>query len=402
MLHGINLGTIRQLSPRGAGYWGPSAEVLNSTLQRPVERLSPFANSLEPPELVERFKRNPPVGFAVHDISLDGQPAAPAFKALYNVLTTLDDEENRFVKALRSSRLIGKLCSVPTLFVGTTVSEYATYPHLADFHPLIQRILHVARIERSDLIILKDIPSESPLLSSHANAAAGRLIETCKSAGFTIVEGQALAYVPIDFATMDEYLTTKLSSSRRKEFRKKLKSRAQVKVELVRTGDSIFRDEQFCDELYRLYLNVYGQSKYHFDQLTRAFFTEVFQDAAANGVVFLYRRQDDGRLIAWNLCYEYGGYLVDKYVGFEYPDVRQLNIYFISWFENLEYAISRGLSHYIAGWTDPEVKTSLGAKFTFTRHAVYAQNWILRMILNNLQHLFEPDANWAARAGQGK
>src|SRR6185437_4867415 len=115
---------------------------------------------------------------------------------------------------------------------------------------------------------------------------------------------------------------------------------------------SIFEDKQFCDELYRLYLNVYGQSKYHFDQLTRSFFTEVFQDAAANGVMFLYRRQDDGRLIAWNLSYEYGGYLVDKYVGFEYPDVRQLNIYFISWFENLEYAISRGLSHYIAGWTE--------------------------------------------------
>ena len=36
-----------------------------------------------------------------------------------------------------------------------------------------------------------------------------------------------------------------------------------------------------------------------------------------------------------------------------------MNLYFVSWMVNLEYALERGLRHYIAGWTDPGVKALL-------------------------------------------
>jgi len=50
----------------------------------------------------------------------------------------------------------------------------------------------------------------------------------------------------------------------------------------------------------------------------------------------------------------------------------------------------------VAGWTDPEVKSFLGARMTFTRHAVYARNSLLRALLRRLGGHFESDRSWQA------
>ena len=71
-----------------------------------------------------------------------------------------------------------------------------------------------------------------------------------------------------------------------------------------------------------------------------------------------------------------------------------MNLYFVSWINNLEYAQRNGLKTYIAGWTDPQVKLELGARFTFTRHAVYVRNPILRAILRVISTQFESDRSW--------
>lgn len=128
----------------------------------------------------------------------------------------------------------------------------------------------------------------------------------------------------------------------------------------------------------------------HFDELSRGFFAALLRDGASGGIVFEYRHA--GELIGWNLCFEHGGQLIDKYIGFAYPQAREHNLYFVSWIVNLEHALARGLSHYVAGWTDPEVKAQLGARFTFTRHAVYIRNPLLRALGRRFSHLFESDA----------
>jgi hypothetical protein len=61
---------------------------------------------------------------------------------------------------------------------------------------------------------------------------------------------------------------------------------------------------------------------------------------------------------------------------------------------NLEYAMERGLRHYVAGWTDPEVKAQLGASFTPTRHAVYVRNPLLRALARRFSGHFEMDKQW--------
>lgn len=112
-------------------------------------------------------------------------------------------------------------------------------------------------------------------------------------------------------------------------------------------------------------------------------------------MVFCYRH--DGELVGYNICLEHGGMLIDKYIGLRYPQARELDLYFVSWFVNLEHALERGLRFYVAGWTDPEVKAGLGARFTFTRHLVWV-NPILRRILYMFRHCLSPTQRpWARR-----
>jgi len=207
--------------------------------------------------------------------------------------------------------------------------------------------------------------------------------------------GQALAYVPLDFARTDDLLRG-MSRSRRKDIRRKLRAAAGLEIGCHPTGDPLFEDPAVVSACYALYLNVYRQSSIHFDLLSARFFEALLRGREHNGLVFSYKHR--GRLIGYNLCFVRDGNLVDKYVGFEYPAARTHNLYYVSWFHNLEYALSQGLSNYVAGWTDPEVKAFLGARFTWTRHAVHLRNPVLRAILRRFQRYFEPDRQWAAQS----
>lgn len=352
----------------------------------------PFISQLEPDALLAAFLAQPPIGFTA-ERSPQGMPG---FMAPFDLLTTADDALRARVAALPLYRHWGRLLRWRTRFAGSTVTEYAPLP--PDVPPAeLAKGLKAAWGRECKLLIVKDIAQDSPLLSEAENAYARAFAEACEAEGFVLLEGQALAWVPIDFASDDDYLA-KLSYSRRKNIRRKLRSRADLVIEVVRTGDARFRDEDTLAAYYALFDNVYAQSEIHFDRLSLDYFRLLLQDVGG-GVVFAYRRA--GKLIGWNLCYEHGGKLIDKYIGFAYPEAREHNLYFVSWMHNLGYARERGLTHYVAGWTDPEVKSFLGASMTFTRHAVYARNPMLRALLRKLSGHFESDRSWQEAAEKG-
>jgi len=188
-----------------------------------------------------------------------------------------------------------------------------------------------------------------------------------------------------------------VSSGRRKDLRRKLKSQSHLTIEQHFCGSHVFNNDPFLDELYGLYLNVYNQSKYHFDLLSKQFFTHVLQDSHNGGVVFTY--SDGDRMIGFNLCFLHRDNLVDKYIGFRYPEAKTYSLYFVSWFQNIEFALKNGAKYYIAGWTDPEVKAALGASFTMTYHAVYVHNTFLRLIFKCIRPWLTPDEKWSKEKG---
>jgi hypothetical protein len=353
----------------------------------------PCWNQLEPAGLLRAAAEHRPAGF--HPLALpDGALQSPAFAAPYDLLTTLDAPLRRALRAWPLFGLWGRLLCWRTAFVGSTVSEYLLLPRpvqATDVQALPRRWA-AAWGHSHALLVAKDIPQRSPLLSEHENALADALAAACADAGYLLLEGQALAYVPIDFDSIDTYLQ-RLSSSRRKNLRRKLRSRDKLLVRALPTGSACFDDDTVVDACYALYLAVHAQSELHFDLLSRAFFAAVLRDAGSGGIVFEYRLRDEAAtLVGWNLCFESRGMLVDKYIGLRYPAAREHDLYFVSWFVNLQHALDRGLTHYVAGWTDPEVKAQLGASFTFTRHAVFVRNPLLRRLGRRMAHLFEGDA----------
>ena len=332
-----------------------------------------------------------PEGFTPVALEADSQ-RVPAFAAKLDLTTTAEKDVKELLKRL--GRLLPKL---KTLFIGTTVSEYALFPDKASPAALKKAAITKLRNLKAALLIFKDIPDASPLLGDRENAFSKELVSTLEKSGFIIMQGQALAYVPINFASSEEFIQ-RFSKSRRKDFKRKLRSFFDITVEAVRTGGPFFNDAA-VEFLYGLFVNVYNQSEVHFDKLTLEFFKRIFTGKNNNGVVFLYRHND--RIIGFNLCFVSGGNLVDKYVGFAYPDARDHNLYFLSWFYNLDYCASNGLKNFVAGWTDPEIKAYLGAEFTYTRHAVYVKNPLLRMVLRRLRKFFEPDKKTLEKADDG-
>lgn len=340
-------------------------------------------NLVEPESLVRHFTENPPDGFEM--LSLDS--GAPAFVAPFDLLTTTSDAFRLGARTLPGYSWWSRVLKPTTAFIGTTVTEFAPLPVEATTSALLRDVIP-ALTTAYPFVIVKDLPTEATLVSAGDLKASIELASACQETGFVLVEGQALAYVPIDFASIDDLLARR-SPARRKNLRRKLKSRSVLDITEIRIGDSRFSDDAFLASLYAMYRSVYEQSTIHFDLLTPSFFRAVLQDATIDGVVFLYRA--NGVLIGYNICVRSEDRLVDKYVGFVYPAAREHNLYAVSWFHNLEYARAHGLRWYIAGWTDREVKRELGAHFTFTRHAVYVRNPMLRMFLRMFKPLFEGD-----------
>ncbi|MBL2545159.1 GNAT family N-acetyltransferase, partial [Klebsiella pneumoniae] len=114
------------------------------------------------------------------------------------------------------------------------------------------------------LLVVKDLAMDSPLLDDAANAHSGAFLQALLARGFVELEGMPLAWVAIDFDSIDGYLG-RLSSSRRKNIRRKLRSRGELQIDCIATGDPALADPQLQGELYALYLGVYAQSAVHFD-----------------------------------------------------------------------------------------------------------------------------------------
>jgi hypothetical protein len=339
-----------------------------------------FRNLIEPASLVRTFQEHPPEGFRAFDLC----SGIPAFSASFDLLTTVDPAVRRVIDALPFAKTWRRLLHARTCFIGTTVSEYALFPADASPQDVAQCIVASVGADYP-FVIVKDVPGGSVLVGAEAFAWSQELTETCTNLGFVALEGQELAYVPIDFSSIEEFLARR-SHARRKNLRRKLRSASGVRVEEIPAGGAPLTEAMIA-RLYELYLNVYRQSEIHFDLLTRDFFRALFLDTGSGGIVFLHYAAD--ALIGFNLCFRTETMLIDKYIGFAYPEAHMHNLYTVSWFHNLEYALAHGLRHYVAGWTDPEVKRELGAEFTFTRHLVYVRNRFLRTILARSKRLFE-------------
>lgn len=350
-----------------------------------------WLNLLEPVSLPRAFCDHPSEGFEPFCLPVGGGGVF-GFAMRYDLLTTMDKpvKEQWGPWLARLPGWLSRALKPPVVFIGSPTTEYTLFPAETSVSAMAEGLLKYLKESSAAGMIVKDIPCASPLLSDAENAYAEALQAELSARGFLTLSGQALAYLPVDFPSVEAYIG-RFSAKRRSDFKRKLKSFDQISVRVLNTGDPSL-DTAMLSQLYRLYENVYEKSYIHFEKLTRPFFCALFTDPGNNGRIFLYYLAD--RLIGFNLGFVLNGMLVEKYVGYTYPEARTHNLYFLAWFYRLQYCLDHGLHTVIAGWTNPEIKAYLGARFTQTRHAVYVKNPVLRALVTRFRFLLEADAKF--------
>lgn len=172
-------------------------------------------------------------------------------------------------------------------------------------------------------------------------------------ARYTPVSSYPYGVLPLDFRSLEGYLA-QLSKATRKDLRRKLKAAAQL--ELRYTAEPSPTELQ---RIYTLYLETVARSDSRFGVQGFRYFQEACQNEPGATYALYYHQ---GRLIGFNLLASKNQTLVDKYFGMEQETGKAMNLYFISWLENLRYCLDHSFDAYLAGPAAESLKIRLGAK----------------------------------------
>lgn len=305
--------------------------------------------------------------------------AAPGFITDYALDTTLTGPARDTAAAL--CRLAPRLLRPKLACLGSPCTETALIGSDSARGPTGRGLLasalmdgfeELARTERCALLAVKDSP-----VTRHSPWD-----EALKPLGYRSVAGLPVAAMDIDFDSIEEYLA-RLSSATRKDMRRKLKVAGAVRVEVRDRLDDVL------DQVMGLYRQTRARADMQFEELTPDYFTGVLAGMSGRSHCALYYAGD--RLLAANLLLHDGETLLDKFFCMDAALGRDFNLYFLSWFNNLQFCLDHGLRRYQSGQAAYQNKLRLGSHLTRTRMYFRHRNPFLNAALKAAAPLFAAD-----------
>ena len=198
--------------------------------------------------------------------------------------------------------------------------------------PLLAEALEeFARTERIGLLAFKDFP-----------AASRKTLSCLERIGYVRLAGFPSLAIDLNFSSFEEYMMTRLSKVTRKTLRRKFRVADGASPPL--TLEVLFDVERQINEIYPLYLAVAQQSDVRFEVFTREYFIEAPRLAPGRFRYFIWRR--DGRVVAFSFCTIWNGTIFDDDIGFDYTVAHELNLYYVTFRDLLNWALSHGLRRY--------------------------------------------------------
>ena len=295
--------------------------------------------------------------------------AAPVFFTAYDLATTAQGAIQRAIRFLQPfvpGHLTLQLSSLGS--PETETCPLGFHPSLSQ--PLREKILRDVIVFWSDhasgrgarLRGIKDLDD-----SNHSKYG-----KTFHRLGFRPATSLPTARMPIDFRSVDGYLA-RLSAATRKDLRRKLKRRQDVRVEFRASA------LDYLDDIMVMYKETRERSDWAFEDIPAAYFSEVLARMPERSLLALYFSHDT--LMGANLLLMDGTQLVDKFFVMRGNEGRQLNLYFLSWIVNIELCLERGLRFYQSGQASYETKLRLGSELQ--RNWIYFchRNPILNLLL---------------------
>jgi predicted N-acyltransferase len=298
--------------------------------------------------------------------------AAPAFITDYRLETTFEGTGRKVAQQVR--RLAPGVMTPKLACLGSPCTETARAGFAPDLAQDDRPAVLAALIEAFEIDAARAGCALTGVKDAD-HAQADLWSRALSEAGYSAVAGQAIADLIVDFPDLDAYLG-QLSSGVRKDMRRKLRSRPDVRVELRSDlGEALPR-------AMALYHQTLARAPSQLETLTPAFFTEVADRMSGRAIFALYYVGDD--LLAFNLLLANGEVLLDKFFCMEAERGRAHNLYFLSWFYNLELCLNRGLKLYQSGQANLGDKLRLGSRLTpaamYFRHRNSVLNGALRAL----------------------
>src|SRR5438477_5933381 len=198
--------------------------------------------------------------------------------------------------------------------------------------PLLAEALEeFARTERIGLLAFKDFP-----------AASRKTLSCLERIGYVRLAGFPSLAIDLNFSSFEEYMMTRLSKVTRKTLRRKFRVADGASPPL--TLEVLFDVERQINEIYPLYLAVAQQSDVRFEVFTREYFIEAPRLAPGRFRYFIWRW--DGRVVAFSFCTIWNGTIFDNDICFDYTVAHELNLYYVTFRDLLNWALSHGLRRY--------------------------------------------------------
>jgi len=301
--------------------------------------------------------------------------AAPLFQLSYRLDTPLQGRLRSLADAI--SRRAPSLTEWKLLGVG---SPYADRCHIA-IRPdltgaqrdavltaLIRAVEAEGASRKAALIVFKDLSgAESEALEGVLGRERYNQIRSLPVATLD------LQGVP----DLERYIAG-LSSSTRKDVRRKLKAAGGVRVERRTNIDDLADKIEVLYEATRQHSNVhYGD----FEALPQDYFRSVADCAQEKAQFMLYWVGDE--LAAFNLLLLGRDTVLDKFLGMRYPLGPSNNIYVVSWIENVRFCLETGRRWMQSGQTAYSSKVRLGSRLVpssiYARHRNPVINRVIRL-----------------------
>ncbi|MEW6645481.1 MAG: GNAT family N-acetyltransferase [Pseudomonadota bacterium] len=294
----------------------------------------------------------------------------PCFLLDQDLLEGLGASVGRLAGRVR--RLYPRFLKLRTLMLGCAAGE----GHLAasDALPparvadiLSRAITGLAAQCGARMIVLKEFPDGD-------RAALGCF----QRRGFCRVPGMPMTRLDIRYDSFEHFLQA-LPSSARCKLRKNLRATAGEAIPMTVT-DNV---DAVVDEVYPLYLQVYGRSKLHFETLERDYFLRLGREMPDKCLFFVWRR--GGRAVAFSHMMLEGDTLFSEYIGLDYDVALDLHLYFCVVRDTIRWAIANGFRSIRSSPLNYEPKFRLRHTLVpvdlYVRHVSPLANRALKLVL---------------------
>ncbi len=354
---------------------------LNSVSNSEWTKLFPgFPDSLEMINLIQRSGFD---GFNFHSIIVkqEDKPILflPLFETNYNISRMMDKEPRKIFNTL-AGWMPNLLCP-KVLGVGFVEGEWGQIGYDSSINKKTMEEAWDMALEALDSLALGLNADIISFVSF--NAESGEIIPIKKLEEFTNVPGLPCARLPIKFNTLEDYINS-LSSSMRKDIRRKIRESSDVKI--IRTSNI----KPYLETIYQFYLKLVERSNLVFGIHRPSFFDHVCELVPGAEYVLYFA---DEKLIGFKLNVVKPDCMIDKYFGMDPVFGRKYNLYFISWIENIRYCIENKIPLYNAGQAEEDVKSRLGTQLLpsvilFKHKNPYIQ-WLLNKLKKQLSYEFK-------------